>query len=324
MGFSLTSPAPEKCDPTAKNRVWGFFGEAQESRLENHPQTQQPRRENPPTTTKLASGRTYWPSRDPIGEMGGANLYGFVYNTPTSWIDVLGRDPMKLTEDEAELVKDARKRKPDTAAGRALRKEFLDKTKKKEIKGYYTDWVQLVLDKRGDGSIIPGSDGKDYENGCKCGYLSMRKSNGLFRSNGTWDLPKGKNTYPIHKISTDPRKPTELDSSDSQINWEFRVIGFTCKEFSITFEETVQFGDEEALAQQRKNGITPNFNSRSIGSSSKEWVGGIRANDIESRKYNSTVSPLEDAILKDSWIKVTIKGSGEGGKSCCRKTFWIK
>lgn len=68
MGFSLTSPAPEKCDPTAKNRVWGFFGEAQESRLENHPQTQQPRRENPPTTTKLASGRTYWPSRDPIGE----------------------------------------------------------------------------------------------------------------------------------------------------------------------------------------------------------------------------------------------------------------
>lgn len=27
MGFSITSPAPEKCDPTAENRVWGFFGD---------------------------------------------------------------------------------------------------------------------------------------------------------------------------------------------------------------------------------------------------------------------------------------------------------
>jgi len=33
-----------------------------------------------------------WPSRDPIGERGGTNLYGFVYNTPFSWIDYLGRE----------------------------------------------------------------------------------------------------------------------------------------------------------------------------------------------------------------------------------------
>jgi len=31
-----------------------------------------------------------WPSRDPIGEIGGVNLYGFVYNSPLSWIDLLG------------------------------------------------------------------------------------------------------------------------------------------------------------------------------------------------------------------------------------------
>jgi uncharacterized protein RhaS with RHS repeats len=31
-----------------------------------------------------------WPSRDPIEEEGGINLYGFVQNAGTNWIDVLG------------------------------------------------------------------------------------------------------------------------------------------------------------------------------------------------------------------------------------------
>jgi len=50
----------------------------------------QPRRKNRPTPTKIASGIPYWPSRDPIGERGGANLYGFVGNDPTWNIDYLG------------------------------------------------------------------------------------------------------------------------------------------------------------------------------------------------------------------------------------------
>ena len=33
-----------------------------------------------------------WPTRDPIGEKGGANLYGFVYNDPLSKIDTDGRE----------------------------------------------------------------------------------------------------------------------------------------------------------------------------------------------------------------------------------------
>ncbi len=32
-----------------------------------------------------------WLNRDPIGESGGANLYGFVKNAPTDWVDVLGK-----------------------------------------------------------------------------------------------------------------------------------------------------------------------------------------------------------------------------------------
>ena len=33
-----------------------------------------------------------WPSRDPLGERGGVNLYGFVKNRPIEAIDLLGLD----------------------------------------------------------------------------------------------------------------------------------------------------------------------------------------------------------------------------------------
>jgi len=39
MGFSLTSPALEKGDPTAEKRVWGFFGDAHQWHRENRPQS---------------------------------------------------------------------------------------------------------------------------------------------------------------------------------------------------------------------------------------------------------------------------------------------
>jgi len=36
-----------------------------------------------------------WPSRDPIGERGGLNLYGFVHNNAFLWHDVLGGKPSR-------------------------------------------------------------------------------------------------------------------------------------------------------------------------------------------------------------------------------------
>ena len=39
---------------------------------------------------KTASGRGKWPNRDPIGEAGGINLYGFVGNDPIDRVDPLG------------------------------------------------------------------------------------------------------------------------------------------------------------------------------------------------------------------------------------------
>lgn len=40
-----------------------------------------------------------WPSRDPIGEEGGVNLYVFVFNSPYFWYDYLGRDAAAPTLD---------------------------------------------------------------------------------------------------------------------------------------------------------------------------------------------------------------------------------
>jgi len=105
MGFSLTSPAPEKSEPTAKNRVWGFFGDTQQSHRENCHQPKQPRQGNPPSLTKIVSGRTYWPSRDPIGERGGINLYGMVGNNSVTRWDYLGLVGLGAVTQDAALGK---------------------------------------------------------------------------------------------------------------------------------------------------------------------------------------------------------------------------
>ncbi len=43
-----------------------------------------------------------WPSRDPIGEMGGVNLYGFVGNDPIKWIDRFGLEAYVLIYAQAD------------------------------------------------------------------------------------------------------------------------------------------------------------------------------------------------------------------------------
>ena len=93
MGFYATSSCIRKGDPASKNRVWGFFEDPNKSHPANRLQPPQPRREIGLAPTRIASGLSLWPSRDPIGEQGGLNLYGFVYNDPLFWFDVLGGYP---------------------------------------------------------------------------------------------------------------------------------------------------------------------------------------------------------------------------------------
>jgi hypothetical protein len=90
VAYTLTSRAPGASNLTAKNRVWDFFDYPNKTRPANRRQPLQPRRKNRPTATKPASGIPYWPSRDPIEEEGGINLYAFVGNNGLGKVDPTG------------------------------------------------------------------------------------------------------------------------------------------------------------------------------------------------------------------------------------------
>jgi len=74
------------------------------------PQALKPRRENRPTPTTIVPGvsvygyRYYdpvtgrWINRDPIGERGGVNLYGFVGNDVVNLLDVLGLNELSAED----------------------------------------------------------------------------------------------------------------------------------------------------------------------------------------------------------------------------------
>ena len=92
MAYFSTATAPERRN-VKKNRVWDFFRLSNETHPAKRRQPLQPRRKIRPTPTKTVSGIPYWPSRDPIGERGGINLYAILSNNCLSRVDLLGRDP---------------------------------------------------------------------------------------------------------------------------------------------------------------------------------------------------------------------------------------
>ena len=110
MGFHLAELPSGETHPTAKNRVWGNFSARPEMSQENPSQSLKPRRKNRAVTTKKASGVLYygyryydpvtgrWPSRDPIEEEGGVNLYGMVGNDAVGSWDYLGMTSYKKLE----------------------------------------------------------------------------------------------------------------------------------------------------------------------------------------------------------------------------------
>jgi|GEM_PF-6944951 len=73
-----------------KTRVWGFCRRPASRAPVFGLQTTKPRRVAKVPATKTASGPSRWPSRDPIEEKGGINLYGMVGNDPINSIDYIG------------------------------------------------------------------------------------------------------------------------------------------------------------------------------------------------------------------------------------------
>ena len=90
MVDSLTKLSSGADSIPPENRVWGFMPLSVRPNTVPSPHPLRPRRKIRPTATKTVSGIPCWPSRDPIGEKGGKNLYGFVRNDGIDWIDVLG------------------------------------------------------------------------------------------------------------------------------------------------------------------------------------------------------------------------------------------
>jgi hypothetical protein len=82
--------APNPARPPSKNRVGGSPRSSALRAPKTRSQLPESHRVSRPAATITASGRPVWPSRDPIGEKGGMNLYGVVRNNLVSKIDRLG------------------------------------------------------------------------------------------------------------------------------------------------------------------------------------------------------------------------------------------
>ena len=83
-------PCPEQNNPPSKNRVWNFFPDSENRFGEKSTFDQCSCWENRLTLTIIASDHPLWPNRDPIGERGGLNVYGFVGNDGVNYSDSLG------------------------------------------------------------------------------------------------------------------------------------------------------------------------------------------------------------------------------------------
>jgi len=94
VAIHATSPRRPAGDLQPKNRVRRFFGSHPLRARRSAPAALQPRRANRPVPTKLASGIPVWPSRDPIEERGGENVYAFIGNSEVNSVDKYGLLPL--------------------------------------------------------------------------------------------------------------------------------------------------------------------------------------------------------------------------------------
>ena len=92
MAYNLTARTSGNPAMRPKNRAWGFPRNGRVYPLGCRRQRLELRPKPRPTPTFFTPGIPQWPSRDPIEENGGLNLYGFVENDGADWVDILGMD----------------------------------------------------------------------------------------------------------------------------------------------------------------------------------------------------------------------------------------
>ena len=108
MGFHVAERCQEKTDlsgrsrqartdPPSENRVWDFQNTSRFRARRFSSQPLETTSETTVTLTIIVSGLPLWPSRDPIGEIGGFNLYGAFDNSPIDTADMLGMASVVFT-----------------------------------------------------------------------------------------------------------------------------------------------------------------------------------------------------------------------------------
>ncbi len=114
-----------------KIRVWGSSQYDRNFPLENRLRCPELRRKSCPTPTFFTPGIPQWPSRDPIEEEGGLNLYGFVGNDGVNSFDLLGHLASKsIAADPVAMIDVVHK--GSISAHKASEKEFLEQMKKSD------------------------------------------------------------------------------------------------------------------------------------------------------------------------------------------------
>ena len=178
---------------------------------ETHPanrrQPAQPRRKIGPTAMKTVSGIPLWPSRDPIGEEGGVNLYGNNDNNPISLIDGLGLRTIKLPDgrevEYENLPPDVKQAVDDLET----EEKKLDELKKKE-----EDAKKRLKDLQDNPSVkiveisdpVPVFD-SEYK---KCLYECMMREGAI--QAGELGIALGLGGLPL---GTFPKTPEEINST---------------------------------------------------------------------------------------------------------------
>ncbi len=157
MAFNPTARAPGKSAMRPKNRVWGFSRNDLNLPLESRRRCPEPRRKSRPTPTFFTPGIPQWPSRDPIGEQGGLNLYGFVRSNAVDKIDNLGLSytvgygstwidsPQYPADGTPFAVLDGLAASTAQHAGELDQKEWFDKWWPEELEKLFRDMEAVIL-----------------------------------------------------------------------------------------------------------------------------------------------------------------------------------
>jgi len=230
MAYFSTEPASERRNVTGKNRVRDFFELSNETHPANRRQPAQPRRKIRPTAMKTASGIPYWPSRDPIEEEGGVNLYGFVGNDGINRLDLIGlRDPTAAetkyaTDLEAQAAQYESSNPEFAKALRAVKKDYTDIIK--DITGKINPARLQVLNRALEAWTDPGNVEKYKINGdeFKCSLL-VRRSLGTKAPEWTasdFVDESSKKMKIVYKIEGE-KIDGKIDTSKPEVKIEIRI-----------------------------------------------------------------------------------------------------